>query len=598
MAGSQSVGTTIQINGDAAYVGATVSWDNNLKVTVSNVYCNGVSDDSWTWRITGSYSIDNDRTVYAGEGVGYSFTSPKDGKTFVFGASPANNNVSTGAWTNTNGSFVVSSGSDSGDDSGGDSGGGGAEGTCLVGVSVGEGTNLEVYDSSGNRITSIGTVSSGDYIFIKCTATSGYTSASFTVSGSATYTPGYDTNGYKAYVVTGNVVITSTTGQSGDDNEGGSGGSTSNSSVYPTSGTQNGVTATFAISGSIVTVKVSSTSLPWRINGTNSGGDHGTYYISENRNSSGSFTAENGHAYAFQVCSSSGTWSDGLIFYTNIDSGGGSSGDDSGDSGGGTNSSLKTYTVTALGVTAEVTYTSGPEVTVTIKSWSGYSSIPYWRIKGVKSEGDGNTYLEQNNKSSNSFDSVDLGYGDGYNDGGKNYIFQVCKNSNWNNDGGDASKFHVDFSLAGEGGGESSSPVTLHIVQGIGTELIVNRIQSTNGSIGVLEVNTSHQVWYDSDVFEITAKALNGYELNYYSSGGVEVGFLLNNFYQISGNEYSLIMDADASIVATATLIASAHIFNKDTSSWNRYAPYIYNGSNWNRYRPYIYDGSSWNAYN
>lgn len=287
------------------------------------------------------------------------------------------------------------------------------------------------------------------------------------------------------------------------------------------------------------------------------------------------------------------------------DEGGGSSGGDdsgggSGSGSGGSNSGLKeTEPFTAQGVKAKATYTSGPEVTVTLLSWSGYGSIPYWRIKGAKSEGDSNIYLEQNNKSSNSFNSKDLGFGDGYDDGGKNYVFQVCKNGNWNNDGGDASVFHVDFSLAGEGGGESSVPATLNIIQGEGTELTVNRIQSTYGSIGILDVNTSHQVWYGSDVFEITAKALDGYELNYYSSGGIELGFLLNNFYQVSDGEYSLIMDADASIATTATSVATIRIYNENTSSWNTYAPFIYDGSNWNRYRPYIYNSSnsSWDKY-
>ena len=105
--------------------------------------------------------------------------------------------------------------------------------------------------------------------------------------------------------------------------------------ISPSSVTQNGVTATLTLSGSTVTVTVSSTNLSWRINGTNSGGDHGTYYIQENRNYSGTFIAQDGHSYAFQVCSSSGTWSNGSIFTVSF-GGSGSGGSSGGDNTGGT----------------------------------------------------------------------------------------------------------------------------------------------------------------------------------------------------------------------------------------------------------------------
>ena len=102
--------------------------------------------------------------------------------------------------------------------------------------------------------------------------------------------------------------------------------------ISPSSGTQNGVTAWFSLSGSTVTVEVSSMSYSWRINGTNSGGDHGTYYIGENRNAEGSFEAEDGHSYAFQVASG-GSWSNGLIFTVTFDSGGGDEGGGGDDDG-------------------------------------------------------------------------------------------------------------------------------------------------------------------------------------------------------------------------------------------------------------------------
>lgn len=103
--------------------------------------------------------------------------------------------------------------------------------------------------------------------------------------------------------------------------------------ISPSSGTQNGVTGWFSVSGSTVTVTVSSTSLWWRVNGTKSGGDHGTYYIHDTKESTASFTAEDGHNYAFQVCSSSGNWSQGTIFNVELSSGEGPSVDNSGGYG-------------------------------------------------------------------------------------------------------------------------------------------------------------------------------------------------------------------------------------------------------------------------
>ena len=103
--------------------------------------------------------------------------------------------------------------------------------------------------------------------------------------------------------------------------------------IAPSSGTQNGVTGWFSLSGSTVTVTVSSTSLFWRINGTKSGGDHGTYYIYDTKDGSATFTAENGHSYAFQVCSAGGNWSLGAIFTVDFDSGEGSTGGNGGGYG-------------------------------------------------------------------------------------------------------------------------------------------------------------------------------------------------------------------------------------------------------------------------
>lgn len=88
--------------------------------------------------------------------------------------------------------------------------------------------------------------------------------------------------------------------------------------ISPSSVTQNGVTATITLSGSTVTVNVSSTSLYWRVRGRASDGDS-THYITETKNSSATFDAVDGKTYMFQVCSSSGTWSNGASFTVEFD---------------------------------------------------------------------------------------------------------------------------------------------------------------------------------------------------------------------------------------------------------------------------------------
>ena len=585
---------------------AKISWDSSYYVTVESVWSDELSESQFSWRIKGRAS-QGDSNTYAEEYVNDSFQGEANKEYVLQGCC-----VPGGTFDNSGSNYLFKLTSDSSgddDDSGGGSSSGGSSNSCgVIHISKGEGVKTLNVTRTNSEYGTIGTIYDGssiwvdDYFDIDVEAETGYELDTYTLTDSlSTYElPFYGTNieiisarlgqAVSAYVASASdVTIRATTNgsSSGDDSGGDSGGSSSsNSSIYPESGTQNGVTATFTISGSTVTVKVSSTSLYWRINGTSSGGDHGTYYISENRNSSGSFTAEDGHAYAFQVCSSSGTWSDGLIFYVNIDSGGGSSGDDSGgSSSGGTNDGLKTYTVTALGVTAEVTYTSGPEVTITIKSWSGYSSIPYWRVKGRASQGDYNTYLSQTNASKASFDSYD-----GYNDGGKEYTFQVCRNGTWGNDSGENSVFLVDFSLSGDGsGGEIVDSYTLYFNEGEGTNLTVTRTSSSYGVTGVIYENGN--IYYDdiwaNDCFEIVVEAQEGYQLNELIVDGLDYA---NGVYTFNGN-------GDASITTSATLIASIRIFNKNTSSWDTYAPYIYDGSNWNRYRPYIYDGSSWNMH-
>ena len=85
-------------------------------------------------------------------------------------------------------------------------------------------------------------------------------------------------------------------------------------SIVPSSATDNGILGEFTLSGSIVTVIVSDTSLLWRIRGTKDGNDYDKFYIKQSQLATDSFYAYDGYSYTFQVCSPSGQWSDGTIF--------------------------------------------------------------------------------------------------------------------------------------------------------------------------------------------------------------------------------------------------------------------------------------------
>lgn len=166
--------------GDNTYVAsATVTWDSNLKVTVSNVSCSS-SGVSYKWRIRGRAS-DNDDTVYAGTDISNSFTAT-EGKTYIFQACVSG---AGGVWGNsTDGSsnFTVTS------DSGGDSGGGEEDNPTptVLNITQGNGTILTVeriyskhanYSDGNNKVylSNGDTVYyDGDYFVITAEALDGY----------------------------------------------------------------------------------------------------------------------------------------------------------------------------------------------------------------------------------------------------------------------------------------------------------------------------------------------------------------------------------------------------------------------------------------
>ena len=231
-------------------------------------------------------------------------------------------------------------------------------------------------------------------------------------------------------------------------------------------------------------------------------------------------------------------------------------------------------------------------VTVTLTS----SNVLTWRIRGRNP--DTREYLVvTGGGKSGTFKAED----------GKEYAFQVYSQTygEYSPTGKTTGEgfFTVDFSddSGGEsGGGEdtSASAHTLHINQGEGTIIKVQRTWSDFGATGYL--SDGDTVYYPADRFQITAEPLEGYEIDYYDSDdGEHLPFMMDNLTKpYDGEPYQLLYAADATISATATTVATVHIYNKDNSGWNRYAPYIYNkDSGWDRYAPFVYNGSSWNRY-
>jgi len=157
----------------------------------------------------------------------------------------------------------------------------------------------------------------------------------------------------------------------------------------------------------------------------------------------------------------------------------------------------------------------------------------------------------------------------------------------------------------------------LYVNEGEGTKVKVKRTWSnhsyheggwgtSNFCDGIMyndgEYVRDNTIWYGTDVFMFYVEAKEGYELDYYSFGLQEWPFLLKNFSYAPSTDglirYTLTYDGDASITTSATPIATTRIYDGNSSSWNRYAIYIYDASSgWQRYTPYVYDGSDWSRY-
>lgn len=257
--------------------------------------------------------------------------------------------------------------------------------------------------------------------------------------------------------------------------------------------------------------------------------------------------------------------------------------------------------VNGRGVSATITWDTGPTVTVTITGNAGYGSRAYWRVTGTNSGGDYSThYIPQTNNDSGTFDA----------ENGHSYAFQAIWGSENGISNGDV--FTVNFDSGGGdpgGGDDTHTSVTLHVNEGEGSKVTVIRTWSNNsnnyysntGGVmykdGVMHDNT---IWFDGDFFEIAVEAEDGYELDYYSLNGNTVPFSADNLYYesageiISDSRYRLAIDADLTITTTATPISTVRIYNDTSKEWVRYTAFIYNkDSGWNRYTPFVYNGSS-----
>lgn len=337
--------------------------------------------------------------------------------------------------------------------------------------------------------------------------------------------------------------------------------------INPSSVTQNGVTAWLTLSGSTVTVEVSSMSYSWRINGTNSGGDHGTYYIKENRNASGSFTvSDDNHTYAFQVASG-GRWSDGAPFTVTFDSGGGDSGGGGdGDSGGSYILTIAQGTGTELTVKRTWDESGHVGTGIIFPTSDGYPIAEYPIVHGDNHE------IEAKAKDGYELDSYKY-------DATTTLGFKV---TNLTRKYEETDKVYR-YTLTSDGNARIESTATpkqykLTISEGAGSNLTVTRISSNhnNGSSGQL-VNGA--AIYHDDKLQITCDVDTGYETPSIKIGDTTLSS--GGEYVVSGNttvtssasvkSYTLTLNAEDPGVTIAVSRTSSPLKGAANKTWTKY---------------------------
>ena len=129
----------------------------------------------------------------------------------------------------------------------------------------------------------------------------------------------------------------------------------------------------------------------------------------------------------------------------------------------------------------------------------------------------------------------------------------------------------------------SSKPQSFKLIlsPGVGSEIIVNRLESPlQGASTDKPLKHESDIYY-SDKLEIIFKSTAGYKL---------ITQRVNQDDFVSGDTY--IVYSDVEIVTITDTSGLVRIYNGNT--FEPFIICIYNGNDWDQYIPYVYNGSSW----
>lgn len=174
---------------------------------------------------------------------------------------------------------------------------------------------------------------------------------------------------------------------------------------------------------------------------------------------------------------------------------------------------------------ATVSWDTNLKVTINVT----YNESNSWRVKKQGVYGDNYEVQRTDGGTTGSFQAVN----------GQTYVFQSIINGKWTNSLDDSGNFTVGSSSSGgdsgddddddggssSSGGSSFSKKYLHISQGKGTVVQVERVSSSyyGYSNGSYEVVHGSSIYWPGDVLRITAYAEDGYEINYYTDSNGNV---------------------------------------------------------------------------
>lgn len=246
------------------------------------------------------------------------------------------------------------------------------------------------------------------------------------------------------------------------------------------------------------------------------------------------------------------------------------------------------------GVSATISWTTGPEVTVKITGNAGYGARAYWRIRGQGS--DETRYINDTDADSGTFNAED----------GKSYAFQAVWGSV-----SDGDIFTVNFDSSGSGGGSVVTPpeeeyfylwvkaednVTVSVERtGIYLDEYLNQGNYIGELVDWFEETDEQGRWYGHRVWRydyliINIEAADGYTIEHSEINGLE--------WDESAEQWCFNPDllddpvSDAWIWATAKAMGLIYIDNGTTLE--PYQVYIDNGTGWEQHIPHIDNGSSW----